>query len=349
MGSLHNEDDNQYELKNVPLIPLVDGTWRCPPSIQEPIYFPASQGIMIPPGLDLSLVDAEACACPQKKELFRLLGVKDCDVSNVVERILDYHSNRNSAAPVTLIAQVKYLYRAREYLQHGDMMNVLFPTTNRKNTCIKGSSLYIDTSTSGELKQLFSRYREAYFADPRLFEGLDTLEKSSFVTWIETSANAASMPRIRSLSSDSLHADFAWLLKNRPERILDILEDNWTIYHSCLTPQIVDVLSTTSFECRSGARIALRETYLPSPSLLERSEVYCDPKKCHFLEVPTETPSAWKFLRDLDVGVEEDLSFYLWLLKQPGYEENAEISKVKQLYIAIQSHGYDPAEEERIR
>lgn len=139
------------DLRRIPLIPLADGTWRRPPSEDDPIYFPASLGTAIPPGLPLSLVDEEACACPKRRKLFRLLGVKDCDVPNVVKRILDYHAKFSSAKAVHLIAQLKYLYKMRGHLRPGDMDKIYFECSASKHFQ-RGTSTYADISVGGELQ-----------------------------------------------------------------------------------------------------------------------------------------------------------------------------------------------------
>lgn len=108
LESQHRKDSTKYaeDLGEIPLIPLSDGTWRSAPSEDDPIYFPASQGTTIPPGLPLSLVEEEASECPERRELFQYLGVKDCDVPSVIERILDYHTKFHSAIVSHIIAQV---------------------------------------------------------------------------------------------------------------------------------------------------------------------------------------------------------------------------------------------------
>lgn len=86
--------DGRYtiSLGKIPLIPLADGTWRCSPSEKDPIYFPVTSGETIPPGLTFSLVHEDAYACPDRTRLFRELGVKDCDIPDIVRQILDYHT-----------------------------------------------------------------------------------------------------------------------------------------------------------------------------------------------------------------------------------------------------------------
>lgn len=219
-------DDKNYarDLRNIPLIPLADATWWCPPE-DNPIYFPASLGTIIPPGLPLSLVNQEACACPKRKKLFQLLGVQDYDVPNVVKRILDYHANFRSAKPVHLIAQLKYLYKMREHLQPGNMNNIYFECPGSEHYQ-KSNLTYADVSIGGELQQLFSSYSEAYSLDDDYFAGLDPFERIKFAEWLSETAGVALAPRLVAGHSYRLHRDFEWLLANKNDQVLAILRQH---------------------------------------------------------------------------------------------------------------------------
>ena len=101
------------EISDIPLIPIEDGTWRTIPSDSNPIYFPVSLGTNIPSGLSLNLVKKEACSCPHRIRLFRLLGVKDCEVNNIIERIIEHHKVLKTARKKDVVAHVRYLYQAQ--------------------------------------------------------------------------------------------------------------------------------------------------------------------------------------------------------------------------------------------
>ncbi|EFZ02032.1 hypothetical protein MAA_01614 [Metarhizium robertsii ARSEF 23] len=234
LGPQEPLDHTKYarDLRTIPLIPLADGTWRCPPSECEPIYFPSSLGTTIPPGLPLSLVDAEACTCPKRRKLFGLLGVKDCDAPNVVERIINYHINFRLAKPIHLIAQLKYLYRMQEHLRPGDMDKVYFVCSNSEGLR-RGTSTYVDTSISGELQQLFSGYSEAYFLDSRYFAEFGSSDREKLAEWLADTAGVALVPRFNVASG--LHRDFKWLLKRKSNQILAILYQYWDCYKENLT------------------------------------------------------------------------------------------------------------------
>jgi hypothetical protein len=342
--------DRKYarDLSSISLIPLADGTWRCPPSKDDPIYFPASLGTVIPPGLPLSLVDEEACACPKRRRLFLLLGVKDCDVPNVVKRILDYHAKFSSAIRDNIIAQLKYLYKMREHLQPGDMDKVYFACSASRHLQ-RGTSAYADISVGGELQQLFSGSSDAHFLDGHYFAELDPFERAEFAEWLRKTASVALAPRFISTYSHGLHRDFVWLLANKSDQVLAILRQHWSLYNKCMTNTARDTLAGHEFMCKSGNRAVLRKTYIPFPQLLEKTQVFGYADDCHFLALPSGDPKDWKFLSSLGVGLDEGLDFYLWILNQSGFKRHIDIDKSKKLYLAIQSRAFSPPEELKVK
>jgi hypothetical protein len=341
-------DDKHFarDLSMIPLIPLANKTWRCPPSEDDPIYFPASLGTTIPPGLPLSLVDEKAYACHKRKKLFQLLGVKDCDVPDVVERILDHHTTTSSVETVHLIAQLKYLYKMRKHLGPGDMDLIYFDCSSSNQ---KGTSIYADISDAGELQQLFSGYSEAYFLNGRYFAGLKPSEKTKLAEWLGETASVALAPRFITTHSYELHRDFKWLLDNKSRQILAILHQHWNLYSKEMKKPVRDTLADHMFMCESGRRAALRKTYIPFAKLVNMTQSFGNAKECHFLALPSGDPDDWIFLSSLGVGLDDGLDFYLWVLKQSGFKNHTDVDKSKQLYLAIQSRILCTNDEEKVK
>lgn len=336
------------DLSNIPLIPLVDGTWRCPPVGEDQIYFPVSLGTTIPPGLPLSIVDEEACYCRMRTELFRLLGVKDCDVANVIDRIFAYHAELSSANAYHIIAHLKYLYELRAHLEHHDMAKILIKCSGRSHYK-RGTSVYVDTSIGGELQQLFSGYSEANFLDDHYMADYNAFEKAKFVEWLAEAAGVAVAPRLTRTFRDGLHKDFKWLLANKQDRILPILRQHWRIYNRCITDTVKNALANYGVECKPGWQMTLSGTYVPLPTLVRKAEAFCDAEECNFLVLPSGDLEGWKFLSNLGVGVDDGLDFHLWVLNQPAFNDQSDWHKSKLLFLAIQSRAFSPGEEEKVR
>ncbi|KAF2008954.1 putative heterokaryon incompatibility protein [Aaosphaeria arxii CBS 175.79] len=267
-------------LGKISLIPLEDGTWRCAPSEDSPIYFPASLGTTVPPGLSISLVSEKACSCPHRRLLFQKLGVKDCDAPNVVESILDYHAKCTSAAFSHMVAQVKYLYKAQEHLQSQNTISLHFVCSdkNHKKYFKRGRSSYIDVTVSGNLQRLFSGYSGAHFLDSSYFAGFDPVEKTRFTTWLSEKAEVALVPRF--VSARGLHEDFEWLLNHKNDQVLAILYENQDLYMSQATDTVKDGLGKYKFLCEvemsKQLYLAIQEhTFLPVEKEMVR-KAFCD-------------------------------------------------------------------------
>ncbi|KAF2187468.1 hypothetical protein K469DRAFT_772048 [Zopfia rhizophila CBS 207.26] len=205
------------------------------PTASDPIYFPENLGVNIPPGLTLTIVQQAACECKHRKKLFKLLGVQDCDVKSIVERIINYHTKLDRAKPSDIIEQVKYLYHAREHLEPGDMEEIWFATENN-GPFRRGVRIYPPVSADDELRDLFSGYKNAVFLHPGYLQGLVPSQESHLIEWLEDSANICKMPRLCS-ESGGMHDDFLWLLENKIERILGVLRTNWSNYNPIMTDE----------------------------------------------------------------------------------------------------------------
>lgn len=216
--------DKEYarDLRKIPLIPLADGTWEFPPSKNNLIYFLTGLGKKVPPGLSLPLIDEDACVCPKVRELFQLFGVKECDISDVIERIFDYYTELSSAEDVHLIAQLIYLYKVRESIEGGNMDSIYF-VCSTSTKFRRGISLYADYSVDKDFEELFTGHRKAHFLEGRYFEGLSPSDRSELAEWLGKMAGVALVPRFTATSSYALHRDFEWLLDNEGDQVLGIL------------------------------------------------------------------------------------------------------------------------------
>jgi hypothetical protein len=344
-----SETTKASDLRDIPLIPLTDGTWCSSPTVDGSIYFPVSLGMTIPPGLPLSLVDEAACLCTNRRRLFRLLGVKDCEAPDVINRIFDYHTSLTSAEEDHIIVQLKYLYTMRGYIRSsGDMRKILFSPSDPDEFLREGSSMYADIA--GKLQQLFSGYEDVTFLSTSYFDGYSPSEKFALAEWLEQTTDMALAPRLHAPPSFDIHKDFQWLLNNKSNRVLEILRQNWAVYEKhTITRAIIKALGETEFLCRSGSRVALRKTFLPIPALLEKVKAFGNPESCNFLSLPSGTSEDWKFLAIFGVGLGDGLDFYLWLHTQRSFQEQRNVNFSRQLYLALQSRAFSPAELQKVR
>lgn len=334
-------------LRSIPLIPVEGSGWKTASTASDPIYFPESLGVNIPPGLALTRVPQAACECAHRKKLFRLLGVLDCDVKSIVERIIKHHIKFDSAGSSDIIEQVKYLYHAREYLKPGDMEKIWFAPENDHPLCL-GKRVYPPVLASDQLRDLFSGYENVVFLHPGYLQGLDPPQGSHLIEWLEDSASVSKIPRLRS-KSGQIHSDFLWLLENKRERILGVLRTNWSNYKPMMTDKIKQKLAQHPFPCVSGECAPLQNTFLPLPQLMQKCQEVCGTPSCSFLALPDDQPDNWTILSQFGVGTKEDLDFYLWILRQPQFKTGTSVERAKKLYYGVQSMAKTSSRQEKVR
>ncbi|KAF2104912.1 hypothetical protein NA57DRAFT_51704 [Rhizodiscina lignyota] len=328
------------ELCRINLVPLADNSWTTAPNPRNPVYFPQSSGVSIPSGLPLTLVHNGVCEYPHTMSLLRLLGVRDCSVSDVVERIFDYHDNFSIADRQDMIGHVKYLFHARDHLGNNSMDRIRFaPEDIGRNWLFRRSwDMYIPDLPDSNLRELFSSYEGVFFLHAEYFQGLTSSEKADFTRWLSSVTSLATIPRL-SLTTNGLsqmHGDFRWLMDNKGSEIIGLLRKHWRKYQPQANLSIRGDLERHIVSCTNGSRLPLRETFLPHPALMEKSLDYCGRATCPFLSLAGPC-NDWMFLSQLGVGSEEDLDFFLWVLRQDAFRSRATVQSAKRLYLEIQS------------
>jgi hypothetical protein len=90
-GLFLNSHVRASQREDIPLIPLRDGRWVT--SSERHIFLEEdTDRAAVPDGLDINLVDAEACRDPIRKNFFRWLGIKNCDQAEVCKLIMQRYN-----------------------------------------------------------------------------------------------------------------------------------------------------------------------------------------------------------------------------------------------------------------
>lgn len=273
--------------------------------------------------------------------------MKYCDASNIVKEIVSYHIRFTRANHSDIVGHARYLYIAKDELIGNDLKKISFSVAE-SDSFLKGSDLYMDSLGSTELSELFSGYSDALFLHSDYFQDLPATEKRQFIEWLEFGADIATVPRLTTQYGE-LHDDFRWVLDNRSDRVLDIIRRHWDVYRSKVTSQVQQQFARCTFLCRTGNLVFLRQSFIPLPGLVQKSHELCGSDSCSFLELSGCPLEDWKFLSKFNVGTEDNLDFYLWILEQPGFKINPSVERSKKLYFEIQSRTGSFAEIETVR
>lgn len=103
----------QRQLVNLPLVPLRDGRWAC--HSETNLFLDAA----VPNGIDINLVDGEACKNKDRRKFFHWLGIASCDQATVCKLIIELHSRGRARGIQDLVSDAIYLFQNQEFVhQH---------------------------------------------------------------------------------------------------------------------------------------------------------------------------------------------------------------------------------------
>jgi hypothetical protein len=335
------------DVKKLALVPLVkDERWV--PSYKASIFFPQYDGMDIPRDLPLSLVDPRALINKQRKKLLQKLGVEECDPKNIFP-MMEQACKKSDWGLDEALDHIKFVFWNHSKL----------PAEGRAFSCVVISEDLVKADPTSSIRwwynpistescsaanvigcpvpeQLQGKLR---FLHPRYYGVLGACGRRHDKTgaeWLEEFLEIRSIPEPRKRKSKGISEEFEYLATRTTDSIaLEVLRQQWP--HVALDIQWQE-------EFRALARVpildsdslsALSSTYLPLPRLKDlvcRLELQRDFGFIEELDgMKDDDVSTWSFLRHVGVKFEEDLSFWLLLLKKarqknsPGYEVMSEI------------------------
>jgi hypothetical protein len=333
------------------IIPLRDGSWI---SAQDrTIFFPEhTDGLDIPGGIKVFIVDAAAGSDSNRQALFLRLGVKSCNESETTQVILKTHAdpsfNPELLSMAELISHAAFLYRAE--WQNSNDSELWFVTEKEKRH--RGSELYLDTNADARhsATKYFALHRSSYpFLHCDYLKAFPS-ESESWLLWLENNLHLSTLPRLVSPLAGSpfdLSDDFKFIIETwSSSEALLMLCDNWSHYSRWIEEcgsgyprpwsrksklKVRNALETTNVRCCDGIDYPSKETFLPSSGLL--IDVSSHPP---ILDIPDISNQKWQNLGKLGVALNMNVRFYLLCLEQmQGCE--AAVSQISYIYEQIQA------------
>ena len=354
-GKLPNLLDQQKRLRTLALIPLYDGRWVSSASGIK-VYFPKTVGVSIPTDLGLDLVYPMAVENAAWADLLSTLGVMNCLSDAVVSSINKRYdaTNFDNFNMFNAVAHIRYLYwflpidlsslapHARLANQHGSLL--------RKDQYLYFPDGEDDYSPSKLFKQdaqlpglpvhyLHEDYLKA--VDPGvIYNG------RPWTRWLEEIAGVHRTTVLRAKGSDELSKEFQYVINHRSNRLLGTLKRGWAHYRPLINNAVEGKLWNSAVLLENGRRTSLLSTFLPLPKLkqiaaeLSIAEAY--PFIAMFERLRDEDRIEWTFVKDLQVGIEENLHFYLSALKtfkriNPALNTTSARDQLVRIYQNIQS------------
>lgn len=346
-------------LVQLALLPLRSGHWVSANS--GSVYFPTTNGISIPPGLDLRILDPTAAANKSRRSLFSILGVTDPSVIQVRDSVLK-KSCSTAEHPGESRAHLHFLYLTHQSKHSRDELRNVFiyfhdgciRRPHQEDCYLPSDHPYGPEALLGAADNL--RDIGVSFVHPTYLEDVPETPSSGHPSWNKwLQDNIGIRKKLRLIARDGKRLSSAWdiVAEFRPEKLLGLLQHLWssegrTVIGNYALKQII---RETDAKRLCGTELSgqcqLDQTYLPLPNLLQQcSRFLKSNERFPFLELEgmvsvEQLSSKWNFLHtELCVKKDENVEFLLDILKwlkeaNPVASSIEEYERISRLYGAI--------------
>ena len=325
---IENLAHDQKRLRTLALIPLGDRRWVSSASGIK-IYFPKTGSIPIPADIGLDLVSFMAAENVAWADLLSSLGVMSCPRDSVISSIHKRYNatNLDNFTVFNAVAHIRYLYwflpkddsslapQVRLANQHGSLLKkgqyLYFP--NETDEYSPSKLFKQDVQLPGlPVHYLHKDYLKA--VDPEVIHNC-----RPWIRWLEEVAGVRRMPELRAEGYYGLSKEFQYIVNHRSNRLLGTLKRGWDHYRLQINNSVEEQLRNSAVLVENGGRTSLRRTFLPLPKLKQMAMELRIGDAYPFIAISEilrdEERLEWIFVKDLQVGIEENLDFYLTALE----------------------------------
>ncbi|KAF5878202.1 uncharacterized protein Bfra_000367 [Botrytis fragariae] len=351
-------DSFKKEIQKLKIIPLDSGAWVRP--LNASIFLPTSGGVAIPQDLPLSLVDGKTLRNLSRIKLFSQLGVSLCSPERIFPLIQQRHFPPARKFSASDLQDIRFLfwnhrelpsdYTINMRLWNGESYSVASPQKDgwvylpgSKNKYalanLFGSSVPFELRPSNNVRYIVSDYYQ-------IFEYCGSRNGRTGIEWLR-SLGIKETPQLRArnskghLQSPEMSVELKYIAERLPRFLLGVLQANFVQYNEseqwdCFFRQ-KDVPILASSKMRS-----LNSTFLPLPKLKAIASSLGLEEGFGFLMelngISEDEVVKWNFLKRFGVGVYEDVSFWLRLLKQARQKDSINPNIVFKIYTRLQTY-----------
>lgn len=359
---------HKTRLQNLKLIPAKDGTWNSAALPASPLHFSHVGEIPIPADLGLTLVDGDVLKGPDAEEVLRLFNVKQATVDEIRQLAFTKPSENLEASK----ARLKFLYLTEsptavtpagawnDFMVYTQKMNLLRP--RRSYMFIKNDDPYGPFKLLENIPQSVPG-RNVTFINEAYFEDGPEPPTEGALPWSDWILKTLDIERNVPLLSvgagvgarDYISTYMRFLSSDRQGKFLGALKRAWpqVSENEPRMKLVKDEMSDWKVPCKNGASELIRDTWLPTPDLLEKCAKYLDVEKFPFLkleelEITATYREEWDFLiQHFDVGHQDDFKFYLKVLTILAQEppKESQFMAIVDLYRMIKARCLDSSDQ----
>ncbi|KAI0440455.1 hypothetical protein F4803DRAFT_577623 [Xylaria telfairii] len=322
--------DITRNIKEMELIPLVNGTWVKACDVASSLSFASIDGVAIPEDLPLTLISPLATQNTARAALFRELGAKELSIPDIRQHILDRYPILNPMLGETSLTEdisirhLKFLYLThnQEKVDTADFRRLAVFTEGLTLKRPALEDVYLFNHSNKYRKKRYSML-VASFDVERLSSCYYTAEwqqEDSWIKWLRTAIGIHT--HLKLIDNHGPTSILRELTSHRSDKLIGVLQSHWPEIERAIEeyPSLKCEIADALVLC-GGRLVELSSTYLPLPQLFISSSAFLQPTNSFpFLDlsttlVPTNL-SALEFLFDnFGVGRYNDGIFYLDILQ----------------------------------
>jgi len=341
---------NEGALRGLPLVQRRDGSWSTCQKRQTSAFFFDASDSSFPSGLSIEIISKNGLG-PRRQQLLGYLGVRDVNVSLVVENIISLH--RSSVVSVRDISShLQYLFKNRHSYSDKALPASLWLIESTGQQLVRSANAYIEsTGTIAKdlrLSSLFHATTNARFLHPSLVpEGPTPGDSQQWRSWLTSSLGVATAPRLKSSGLPSSELEFiiksnqidntGKLLSILRTYMSDMLSQSRSADRHATEIAFYNYLSRVEVRCTNGRLAPLGSTYVLSESIKPFAT-----EDLLVLPLP-DLASDWKFLKKCGVSLDVNADFFLKKLRSLATQDARSTSmiQVNQLYRQLESRFHE--------
>lgn len=297
------------ELKNLPIIPLHDGSWV--KAMEANLYLPSlNNNEHVPSGVNISIVAEDAVRDPSRRKFYEYLDIKEYNPDQVCRLILALHrklaSDWTGRSVEDLIADAAYLFKHRSRLKtdgapdiffaackNGELVKTRTPRIYVIDPKSKHNVIVKYKDTPGNPFAVLSKKYKAEFVE----KGMSRL-LPDFREWLLQSNDSTIFATIPDLVRNStLTPEWEFLRKQNVLDLLYVVRDR-LLTNKRQAPKLVEAVPRLKVCCLHGGSRTLGSLAVPTPDL-KRHCPHLD-----FAALPEPTSQDWNFLAQFGVITE---------------------------------------------
>ncbi|KAF5229882.1 hypothetical protein FAUST_10131 [Fusarium austroamericanum] len=377
--------DTQDEAGNPLLDDEINDLFLSTSAVSQPVYFPTTNNIEIPKTLTLRVIKDTEGDRKYPTTLYKQLGVTEASVAQVRTLIMEAFSASNSFTLDEIKSYLRYLYLTHHQQPcsppHEELYSaVKIITQDMKTKSLRDSTIYLPGTEHPYTTQsllgsgIFGLSEPIDYLHPSLLKGAPKNPEVGHIAWKTWLCDCLGMKGRLSLfrsipcherdstrgalsapeTTDSLSEHCTYLLKNRPDVFLGLLEHLWGFERSRImeSPALLSEIRRLPAKslCGLDRLVVLRDTWVPIQGLKEHVKTFMDyPDMFPFLKLENRIDTnlafpgvKWWFLT-WDLGVKRDYSmdFLLAILDSIIQScktlSSSQMVKVSNLYYSIRT------------